>query len=158
MRQRRVHTRQWETARSEKHRREQAAAANATREIPTALIESPKGNKESVSRNVAVSAEEATSALPEIGDDNDVCLVIAGAGFQPCLPFAHVIGRSEVCVPISASNLQATEFVDQEEVDDATHCVGAVHSRGAILQNVDVIDKHKWDKVYVHTCATASAT
>src|SRR5207302_2476395 len=129
----------------------------ATREIPTAGIEAAKRNKEGVRRNIAVAAKEAASTLPKVGNNHYVCLVIAGAGFQPCLPFAHVIGRAEVCVAIRASDLQATEFVDQEEVDDATHCVGAVHSRGAILQNVDVIDKNKWNKIYVHTCATASA-
>src|SRR5439155_23556474 len=74
VRQRRIHTRLRQAARAEKHAREQAAAANATREIPTALIKSAEGDKESVCRNVAVRAEEATSALPEIGDNNNVCL------------------------------------------------------------------------------------
>ena len=157
MRQRRIHTRLRQAARAEKHAREQAAAANATREIPTALIKSAEGNKESVCRNVAVRAEEATSALPEIGDNNNVCLVIADAGFQPCLPFAHVVGGSQICVPVSSSDLQTTESVDQEEVDHARHCIGTVNSRCAILQNVDVIDDHKGDEVNVHPRAAAGA-
>ena len=81
VRNRRVHTRLGRPVRAEKHTREQAEVANATREKPAALIESPKGNKESIGRNVAVRAEETTGALPEIGDNNNICLVISSAGF-----------------------------------------------------------------------------
>src|SRR5205814_10602255 len=110
VRQWRVHTRLGRPVRAEKHTREQAEVANATEEKPAALIESSKGNKESIGRNVTIRAEETTGALPEIGDNKNICLVISGASYQPCLPLAHVIGCSQVRIPISATNLQATEF------------------------------------------------
>ena len=96
-------------------------------------------------------------ALPEIGNDHNVGLVISGAGFDPCLPLAHFIGRSHVCVSVSAPDLQAAEFVDQEEVDHAGDRVGAIHSRGAILQDVDVIDHREWNQVNVHASADPGA-
>src|SRR5206468_9740909 len=105
----------------------QTSALHPAREVPAACIESTKRNEEPVGRNIAVTTENATGALPEIGNDHDIGLVISGAGLDPCLPLAHVIGRSQVCVPISASNLQAAEFVDQEEVDHTGNRVGTVH-------------------------------
>src|SRR5882724_12504446 len=120
---------------AEKQSGNQTATLNATREIAAAVIKSAKRNKEAVGRNVAVATEQASSALIEIGDHHDVRLVIASAGFQPRFPFTHIIGRSHVCVPVRATDLQTAEFVDQEEVDHASDRVGTVDSRGAILQN-----------------------
>ena len=60
----------------------------------------PPNGMKCVSRKVPVTAEEATGALPEIGNDHDIGLVISRAGFDPCLPFAHVVGCSQVCVPV----------------------------------------------------------
>jgi len=75
------------------------------REISAAIIKSAKGNEIPIGRNIAVTAEKATGALPEIGNDHDIGLVISRAGFNPCLPLAHVIGRAEICVSVSAPNL-----------------------------------------------------
>ena len=90
--QRGVHT----ELRAEKEARQQAAALNAAREIPTARIKSAKRRKEPVGRNIAVTTEKAIEAFPEIGDDHDIGLVVSGAGFQPCLPLTHLIGCSQV--------------------------------------------------------------
>ena len=140
---------------TEKQLRDQAEtdkASNVARLIPAAHIESPKRNlKFPFARNVAVAAKQAAGTLPEIGNDHNVGLVIAGAGFNPCLPLAHVIGRSQVCVSITAPDLQPTEFVYQKEVDHTSHRVGAIHSRGAILQNVDVIDHREGNQVDVYS-------
>ena len=120
---------------------------------PAAIIASSPGYLKRVAGNVPVTAEEAAGTLPEIGDDNDIGLVISGPGFQPCLPFAHVVGCSEVCVPVTPPDLQPTELVDQKEVDHAGDRVGAVHRRRAILQDVDVINHRKRNQVNVHTAA-----
>src|SRR5215467_14461815 len=78
--------------------------SKVTGEVPAAIIEPAKASEIPVGRNVTVTAEKATGALPEIGNDHDIGLVIAGAGFQPRFPFAHVIGRTEICVSVSAPN------------------------------------------------------
>ncbi len=49
--------------------------------VPAANIESSKWNKVPVAGNVAVTTEQATGALIEIGDDNDIGLVISRPGF-----------------------------------------------------------------------------
>src|SRR6476660_3814853 len=103
MRQRGVHTELRKTSRTEKHfREEQAEPLNATRFIKAAAIGPAKRYVERVGRQVAVTAEKAASPSPEIGNDHNVSLVIAGAGFQPCFPFAHVVGGAQVCVPVIA--------------------------------------------------------
>src|SRR5262249_15527989 len=91
--------------RAEKHARKQTAAAHAAGKITAAIIKSTKGNKESIGRNVPVSAEKTTSALPEIGNDNDICLVVARAGFDPCLPLTHVVGGAQIRIAVLPANL-----------------------------------------------------
>src|SRR5881227_4251679 len=98
---------------------------------------------------MAVAAKEATSALPEIRNHYEVSLVIPGTPFQPCFPLAHVVGCSQVCVPVRPSNFQATELVDQKEVDHARDRVGAIYRRGSIFQDINVIDHREGNEVYV---------
>ena len=53
----------------------------------------------------------------------------------------------------NSPNLQSTEFVDQKEVDHTGNSVGAIHSRGAILQDIDVINHREGNQVNVHASA-----
>src|SRR6266480_1019071 len=158
--QRGVHAKLRKTSGAKKQFRDQAEAyntSNVARETPAAIIESPKRYVKGVSRQVPVTSEDATGPLPEIGDDNDIGLVISRPGFQPCLPFAHVVGCSEVCVSVTTPDLQPTELVDQKEVDHAGDRVGAIHRRRAILQDVDVINHWKRNQVNVHAAAESDA-
>src|SRR5438046_2173824 len=98
-----------------------------------------------------------TGKLPEIGDDNDIGLVISRPGFDPCLPLTHIVGGSQVCIPVTPPDLQTTEFVDQKEVDYAGDGIGAIHCRSAILQDVDVINHRTRKEVNVHTAAEPDA-
>src|SRR5438552_2927945 len=128
------------SVRAEKQTRNQTLAMHSAREIPAANVESSKWNKIAVTGNVAVTAEQATRALIEIGDHHDVGFVITRAGFQPRFPFTHIVGTAEVCVAVRATDFQATEFVDQEEVNHTGHGICSVHRRSAIIQHIDVID------------------
>src|SRR6478672_8494364 len=132
--QRSVHAELRKTSGAEEQFRDQAEVkgANYAGEIPAADIEATPGDLKPIAGNVPVGTEQAAGALPEIGNYHNVGLVISCAGFNPCLPLAHVVGCSEVCVPVTAPDFQATELVDQKEVDHAGDRVGAVHSRGAI--------------------------
>src|SRR4029077_9847118 len=130
--------------------------SNVTRKEPAASISSSKPVEIPVARKIAVSAEKDAGALPEIGNDGDIRLCRPGAGFDPCFPPAHIVGCPEIRVPVSAPDLQAAEFVDQEEVDHTSDGVGAVHSRGAILKNVHVIDHRKGYQVNVRAVVSPS--
>src|SRR4029077_15149135 len=138
---------------AEKQTGDQTATSQAAREVPAARVKSAKPVEIPVGRNIAVAAENAAGPLPEIGNDYDIGLVVAGAGFKPRLPLTHLVGGAHVCVSVGASDLQAAEFVDQEEVDHARDRVGAVHSRGAILQDVNVIDHGEGYQVDVRPSA-----
>src|SRR5439155_5382962 len=98
MRQRGVHAKLRKTSGAEKHFREQAELSNAARSTRVASIEPAPGSLKGVTGNVPVAAEDAAGPLPEIGNDHNVGLVITGTGFEPCLPFAHVVGGSQVRV------------------------------------------------------------
>jgi len=58
----------------------------------------------------------APSALKKIGYHHVSRLVVARVGFSTT-SIHPIVGASEICVPVRATDLQATEFVDQEEVD-----------------------------------------
>src|SRR5437667_6850762 len=133
MRQRGVHTRYRITSRAEKQARKQTTALNATREIATAIIEPTKRYLKPIAGNIPIPAEDTTEPLPEIGNDHDIGLVIARAGFDPCFPLAHLVGSPHVCISVSAPNLQATELVDQEKVHYTRDRVRTVHGRCALL-------------------------
>src|SRR5439155_11118519 len=151
--QRRVHAKLRKTSGAEKHFREQAEHSNAARFSRDASIDATPGCLKGVTGNVPVTAEEAAGTLPEIGNGHNVRLVISRAGFNPCLPLAHVVGGSQVCVPVTAPDLQTTEFVDQKEVDHASNGVGAIYSRRAILQDVDVVNHYEGKEVDIHSLA-----
>ena len=139
--------------RLEKQTRNQTETLHAAREIAAARIKSAERDEIPVRRNIAVTTENATGALPEIGNDHDVSFVVSGAGFDPCLPLAHFIGRSHVCISVSAPNFQPTEFVDQEEVDHTGDRVRSIHGRGAIFKDVNVIDHRERYQVNVRASA-----
>src|SRR5919198_6638324 len=101
MRRRRVHSKLCWPRRSEEQPGNQPTACHTPGEVAAACIEASKRQKEAIRRDVTITTENAIETLPEIGDHNDVCLVIARAGFDPCVPFAHLVGSSQVCVPIS---------------------------------------------------------
>src|ERR1700758_4717795 len=102
--QRGVHTRLRKPARTKKHSRPQAkAVVSAGKAHPTRFkaaldVDSSKRDAICPSRLVCVTAEDAAGALPKIGDHDDIGFVIAGAGFDPGLPFTHVVREAHVRV------------------------------------------------------------
>src|SRR6266550_8804772 len=153
MRQRRVNPKLCWPRRSEEHPGKQPTALHTPGEVAAARVKATEGYKKAVGRDVAVTTEHAIKALPEIGNDHDISFVVPGAGFDPALPLAHFIGRSQVCISVSAPNLQAAEFVDQEEVDHTGDRVRSIHSRGAIFKDVNVIDHRERYQVNVRASA-----
>src|SRR6266576_5104551 len=84
---------------------------NCAREIPAATIEPTPRYLKGVTGDVPVTAVNAAGALPEIGYDHNICLVIARARFNPSLPLAHFIGCSQICVPVTAPDFQPPKLV-----------------------------------------------
>src|SRR6266481_1626114 len=116
MRQRGVHTKYRITSWAEEQARKQTTALNAARFVAAAIIEPTKRYLKPIAGNIPIRAEDTTGALPEIGNDHDIGLVIAGTSFYPGFPLTHLVGCSHVCVPVSASDLKTAELVDQEKV------------------------------------------
>src|SRR5437870_1823627 len=112
MRQRGIHADYRIPAGAEKHTRKETTALHTARKVAAARIKSSKRKEETVGRDVTVTAEDPVEALPEISNDNDVSLVVAGAGLQPCLPLAHLIGCSQIGVAVGGSDLQTAELVN----------------------------------------------
>src|SRR6266508_5567192 len=154
MRQRGVHAKLRKTSGAEKHFREQAEHSNAARFSRAASIDPTPGYLKGITGEIPVTAEKAAGTLPEIGNEHNVGLIISRAGFQPRLPLAHIVGRSQICVPVTSPYLQPTELVYQKEVDHAGDRVGSIHIRRAILQDVDVINHHEGKEVDIHSLAS----
>src|SRR6266581_2978950 len=62
-----------------------ATTAIVTREVPAARIKTAKGVEIPIAGNIAVATENATGALPEIGNDNGIRLM-SGAALVPAEP------------------------------------------------------------------------
>src|SRR5207244_2696642 len=109
-----------------------------------------KGKRVCVTGKKTVAAEDG-SPIVGIGNDHDIGLVIPRAGNHPRLHLARVIGGAQIRVADTAADLETAEFVSQKNVDHTCHRIGAINGRGAILQDVDVIDHRKGNEVDVHT-------
>src|SRR5439155_7895454 len=131
MRQRGVHAELRNTSGAEKQFRDQAETyitSNMAREGPVAKIVSSPRYLKGVTGEIPIGAEKPAGTLPEIGNDHNVGLVISRTCFDPCLPFTHVVGCSQVRVPVTAPDLQPTELVYQEKVNHASNRIGTIHS------------------------------
>src|SRR5204863_2825111 len=64
--------------------------------------------------------------------------------------FTAIVGEAKVRVAVAGVNLQTTEAVDQEHIDHASHSFGAVNRRGAVFQDVDVVDQTKREAVEIN--------
>src|SRR5262249_26084391 len=104
----------WRRVCTKKQFRDQAKTKtpNCAREIPAALIEATPGNLKGVTGDIPVAAENAAGTFPKIGNNHNIHLVISCARFDPRLPLAHLVGCSEVGVPVTAADLKSAEFVD----------------------------------------------
>src|SRR5215472_7078501 len=92
------------------HVRKKRKSSNPTGKKRIAKIMRSPGNREKVTLNVAVATVNS-SAIVKVGNHKDIGLIISRAGFEPALPFAHVVRGSQICVPIAATDLQTTELV-----------------------------------------------
>src|SRR5205085_12544160 len=52
-----------------------------------------------------------------------------------------------------ASDLEAAEFVYQDDLEYTRNRIGSINSRSGILQNFDAIDHREWNQVDVHANA-----
>src|SRR5205814_3883636 len=82
--------------------------------------------------------------------NHDVGFLITSTCQQVAGFFTSIIGETKVRVAVAAVNLQTTEAVNQEDVDHAGHSLGAVNRRGAVLQDVDVINQTKREPVEIN--------
>src|SRR5437868_2342858 len=123
--------------------------ADEAGKIITAKINSAPRSLVRVTGNVAVATVDG-SPIIGIGDDHDIGLVISRSGNHPCLELACVIGGAQIRIANTASNLHTTEFVFQKDIEHTGHRIGAINGRGAILQDVDVINHWEGNEIDVH--------
>src|SRR6266550_7798155 len=135
--------------------RYQTEASDAARKIPAAIIKSAPRFRERIAGNVAVAAEDV-GPIVKIGDDHNVGLVISHTSFQPALKLTGIVRRTHVRVPNTAPDLKTSELVDQKDVEHSGYCIGAVNGRGAILQDVNVIDHREGNQVDIHAAGSAT--
>ena len=106
----------------------------------------------SIVRDIHVAREDG-GAVIKAGVNHDVRLVVARARQEVGGLFGRVIGKPKIGVAIAGVDFQATEAVNQVNVDHARDRVRAVVGRGTVFQDVDVIDQPKRERVEVHRVA-----
>src|SRR6516162_6946956 len=116
---------------------------------PTAEINPSPRNRKRVTVNIAVATVDS-SAIVKIGNDQDIGLVISCTRLDPTFPLTHVVGCSQICVPVAASDLETTELVQQKDVDHAGDRIAAINCRSAVFQDVDVINHRERNEIDVH--------
>src|SRR4029077_7713057 len=126
-----------------------AERADDAGKIPTAKIKSAPGSLVRVTGNVAVATIDS-GPIVGIGNDHDIGLVISRPGNHPGLEFSRVIGGDQVGAANTAPDLQTTEFVFQKDIEHTGYRIAAINGRGAILQDVDVINHWEGNEIDVH--------
>src|SRR4029077_11479015 len=130
--------------------------ANPPGNNPTTIKSTPI-KRIRVPGNAAVAAVDGCPIVG-IGNDYNIGLVISRAGNHPRLHLPRVVGGAQIGVADAAANLKTAELVSQKDVDHTCHCVAAINSRGAILQDIDVIDHWERNEIDVHPgCAGSSS-
>src|SRR5207253_1424091 len=99
-------------------------------------------------RDVNVAGIERGPVV-RLGIDNNVRFIVSSAGEEVSPFFARVIGKAEIGVAIAGVELEATEFVDQPNVEHTGDCVRSINGGSAVLQDVDVIDQPERNRVEV---------
>src|ERR1700730_3125861 len=122
--------------------------ANGTSVILTAEICAAKLFEVTVMRDIRVAREDG-SPIVKLRIDNNVRLVVAGAGENVRSVFGCVVGESKIGVARARIHFNPTKFVDQPNVKHARHRIGAANRRGAVFQDVDVVDQSNWERVDV---------
>src|SRR5437763_3887229 len=126
-----------------------AERADDAGKIRAAIIKSAPRKLVRVTGNVAVATVDG-GPIVGIGNDHDIGLLISRPGNHPRLELACVIGGAKVGIADTASDLQTTEFVFQKDVKHTVYRIAAINGRGAILQDVDVINHWEGNEIDVH--------
>src|SRR4029077_9505281 len=116
------------------------------------IIRTTKAGKVSVGGNVPVAVVDC-GTIVHLSVNNNVRLLVSSAGEEVCPLFTLIVGGAEIGVAVAGINFETAKPVDQPNVNHTTDRVTAVNGRGAVLQNVDVINQPKWKQVEVH-CTT----
>ena len=135
--------------RAEKQARNQAERSDGAGEICTARIKSAPANSVRITANETVAIVDG-GTIVKIGNDHDIGLIISHTSFEPTFPLGCIVGGTHVCVPIAASDLKPSKSVHQKDIDHTGYCVATIKGRGAVFQDVDVINHRKWNEVDAH--------
>ena len=143
--------------RAEKQARNQAERSDGAGEICTARIKSAPANSVRITANETVAIVDG-GTIVKIGNDHDIGLIISHTSFEPTFPLGCIVGGTHVCVPITASDLKPSKSVHQKDIDHTGYCVATIKGRGAVFQDVDVINHRKWNEVDVHSGGAGPGT
>src|SRR5438477_10351913 len=122
--------------------------AHVSGECTTTGILAAKSREVRITGDISVARIDC-GTIVKLGIDNNVRFIVSSTGEEISSFFTHVIGRAEVGVAIAGVELEATEPVDQPDVEHTGDCVRAVNGGSAILQNVDVVNQSERNGVQV---------
>ena len=124
-------------------------------ECTAAVIKAAKSREVRITRDISVARVDGGSIV-KLGVNYNVRFIVSSTGEEISPLFGRVIGKAEIGVAIAGVELEATEPVDQPNVEHAGDCVRSINGGSAVLQDIDVVDQPKRNRVQVD-CITGKA-
>src|SRR5437868_11173746 len=126
--------------------------AHAAGERTATVIRAAKPRDVRITRKISVARKDC-GPIVKLGVNYNVRFIVSSTGEEISPFFTRVIGKAEIGVAIAGVELEATEPVDQPNVEHTGDCVRSVNGGSAILQNVDVVNQSERNGVQVDRIA-----
>src|SRR5436190_8109802 len=117
-------------------------------ECTATVIRAAKSREVRITRDISVTRIDC-GPIVKLGVNYNVRFIVSSTGEEISPFFTRVIGKAEIGVAIAGVELEATEPVDQPNVEHTGDCVRTINGGSAVLQDVDVIDQPERNGVEV---------
>src|SRR5437588_12548900 len=114
--------------------------AHVSGEFTATGILTAKSPEVRITRNISVARKDC-GPIVKLGVNYNVRFIVSSTGEEISPFFTRVIGKAEIGVAIAGVELEATEPVDQPNVEHTGDRVRAINGGSPVLQDVDVIDQ-----------------
>src|SRR5437868_12087552 len=122
--------------------------AHAAGERTATVIRAAKPRDVRITRNISVARKDC-GPIVKLGVNYNVRFIVSSTGEEISPFFTRVIGKAEIGVAVAGVELEATEPVDQPNVEHAGDCVRSINGGSAVLQDIDVINQPERNRVQV---------
>ena len=122
--------------------------AHVSGECTATEITAAKSREVRITRDISVARIDC-GPIVKLGVNYNVRFIVSSTGEEISPFFTRVIGKAEIGVAIAGVDFEATEPVDQPNVEHTGDRVRSINGGSPILQDVDVVDQPERNGVEV---------